>query len=150
MPTSSLRSGGYTEMHNYKKINYSKMAIKTEKGWFAGWDQFGKAKFMESVELAELSSPQMAEVTASKLEKEGMETELAAVYVENDAVAVKWDEGEFSDYTFREARRMLKTFDTVVYMEGFKIREILEVEGYDDESDRYKYVNIYRHGAGPR
>ena len=81
-------------MHNYKKINYSKMAIKTEKGWFAGWDQFGRAKFMESVELAELSSPQMAEVTASKLEKEGMETELAAVYVENDAVAVKWDELE--------------------------------------------------------
>lgn len=55
-----------------------------------------------------------------------------------------------SDYTFREARRMLKTFDTVVYMEGFKIREILEVEGYDDESDRYRYVNIYRYGAGPR
>lgn len=81
-------------MHNYKKINYSKRAIKTEKGWFAGWDQFGRAKFMESVELAELSSPQMAEVTASKLEKEGMETELATVYVENDAIAVKWDELE--------------------------------------------------------
>jgi len=52
-----------------------------------------------------------------------------------------------SDYSFKEARRMLKTFDTVVYMEGFKVREILEVDGYDDATDKYKYVNIYRFGA---
>ena len=50
-----------------------------------------------------------------------------------------------SSYTFDEARRMLKTFDTVVYMEGFKIREILEVAGYDDEKHDFKYVNIYRY-----
>ena len=50
-----------------------------------------------------------------------------------------------SSYTFDEARRMLKTFDTVVYMEGYRIREILEVEGYDDETKQYKYVNIYRY-----
>lgn len=50
-----------------------------------------------------------------------------------------------SDYSFEEARRMLKTFDTLVYMEGYKIREILECEGYDDETHQYKYVNIYRY-----
>lgn len=49
-----------------------------------------------------------------------------------------------SSYTFDEARRMLKTFDTVVYMEGYKVREILEVDGYDDETKQYKYINIYR------
>lgn len=52
-----------------------------------------------------------------------------------------------SSYTFEEARRMLKTFDTIVYMEGFKIREILECTGYDDETHKYQYVNIYRYGA---
>lgn len=52
-----------------------------------------------------------------------------------------------SSYSFDEARRMLKTFDTVVYMEGYKIREILEVDGYDDETKQYRYTNIYRYGV---
>lgn len=50
-----------------------------------------------------------------------------------------------SSYSFEEARRMLKTFDTVVYMEGFKIREILEVAGYNDQTKQYNYINIYRY-----
>ncbi len=50
-----------------------------------------------------------------------------------------------SSYTFDEARRMLKTFDTVVYMEGFKIREVLEIDGYDDEKHDFRYINIYRY-----
>lgn len=50
-----------------------------------------------------------------------------------------------SDYSFEEARRMLKAFDTLVYMEGYKIREILECEGYDDETHQYKYIPIYRY-----
>lgn len=50
-----------------------------------------------------------------------------------------------SSYTFNEARRMLKTIDTVVYMEGYKIREILEVVGYDDKTNQYQYINIYRY-----
>lgn len=50
-----------------------------------------------------------------------------------------------SSYSFDEARRMLKTFDTVVYLEGYKVREILEVNGYDDDTHSYKYVNIYRY-----
>lgn len=57
-----------------------------------------------------------------------------------------------SSYTFEEARRMLKTFDTVVYMEGFKIREVLEVKGYNDKTHSFEYVNIYRYfppGEGP-
>ncbi len=48
-----------------------------------------------------------------------------------------------SSYSFEEARRMLKTFDTIVYMEGYKIREILECTGYED--GQYKYINIYRY-----
>lgn len=50
-----------------------------------------------------------------------------------------------SSYTFEEARRMLKTFDTVVYMEGYKIREILQVDGYDDITHSYKYTKIYKY-----
>ena len=49
-----------------------------------------------------------------------------------------------SDYSFDEARRMLKTFDTVVYMENYQIQEILEVDGYDDETHQFNYINIYK------
>lgn len=49
-----------------------------------------------------------------------------------------------SSYTFEEARRMLKVIDTIVYMEGYQIREILEVDGYDDKRKQYRYINIYR------
>ena len=51
-----------------------------------------------------------------------------------------------SDYSFEEARRMLKTFDTVVYMEDYKVREILEIDGYDDETHDYNYIPIYKYG----
>jgi len=50
-----------------------------------------------------------------------------------------------STYTFDEARRMLKTFDTVVYMEGCKVREVLEVDGYNDQTKSFKNINIYRY-----
>lgn len=50
-----------------------------------------------------------------------------------------------SDYSFDEARRMLKTFDTLVYMEGYKIRDILECRGYDDETHQFIYDYIYRY-----
>ena len=52
-----------------------------------------------------------------------------------------------SSYTFDEARRMLKTFDTIVYMQDYKIQEILECVGYDDETKQFQYINIYRRGA---
>jgi hypothetical protein len=49
-----------------------------------------------------------------------------------------------SSYSFDEARRMLKTCDTIVYMQAYCIQEILECVGYDDETKQFKYVNIYR------
>lgn len=50
-----------------------------------------------------------------------------------------------SSYTFEESRRMLKSFDTIVYLEGFKVREILEVKGYNDDTHAFDYINIYRY-----
>lgn len=50
-----------------------------------------------------------------------------------------------SDYSFEEARRMLKTFDTLVYMENYKIRDILECRGYDDQSHQFIYDYIYHY-----
>lgn len=50
-----------------------------------------------------------------------------------------------SDYSFDEARQMLKTIDTIVYMEGYKVREILECKGYDRESKNFIYDYIYRY-----
>lgn len=50
-----------------------------------------------------------------------------------------------SSYSFDEAKRMLKTFDTIVYLEGYKVREILEVDGFNDETKQFNYINIYRY-----
>lgn len=50
-----------------------------------------------------------------------------------------------SDYSFEEARRMLKTFDTLVYMEGYKIRDILECKGYNDTTHQFEYDYIYHY-----
>ncbi len=48
-----------------------------------------------------------------------------------------------SSYSFEEARYMLKTFDTVVYMEDYSVKEILEVKGYNMNTHSYEYVPIY-------
>lgn len=50
-----------------------------------------------------------------------------------------------SDYTFDEAKYMLKTFDTIVYMENYKIREILECRGYNMNTKQFIYDYIYRY-----
>ena len=50
-----------------------------------------------------------------------------------------------SSYSFEEARRMLKTFDTIVYMEGYKVRQILQVQGYDDDTKQFIYLPIFKY-----
>ena len=50
-----------------------------------------------------------------------------------------------SDYSFEEAHRMLSVVDTLVYMEGYKVREILEVNGYNDKTHSYNYIPMYKY-----
>lgn len=50
-----------------------------------------------------------------------------------------------SSYSFEEARRMLKVMDTIVYMEGYKVRHILECHGYDDKTNQFIYEEIYKY-----
>ena len=50
-----------------------------------------------------------------------------------------------SDYSFEEAHRMLKEVDTIVYMGGYKIRDILEVHGYNIDTHQYNYREVYRY-----
>ena len=52
-----------------------------------------------------------------------------------------------STYTLDEAKRMLKSIDTVVYAENYKIREIVEIKGYDDDTKQYDFDYIYKYGA---
>ena len=79
------------------KIKYSKQAIKTNKGWFVGYDQFGKAKFIDDINLSELLIPNIALRTINKLmcPDEGCSYAKAYdVYVDKDMAAVKWDDLE--------------------------------------------------------
>lgn len=43
-----------------------------------------------------------------------------------------------------DAKRMMKTFQTIVYLEDFCVKEISEIVGYDDEKKDMIYRAIYR------
>ena len=43
-----------------------------------------------------------------------------------------------------QAKRMLKSFDTIVYLENFKIKEISKVVGYNEDTHDMEYKYIYR------
>ena len=49
-----------------------------------------------------------------------------------------------SDYTKEQAMYMLKEIGCIVYMEHFKVKEISEIEGYDEEKKELKFKVIYR------
>lgn len=91
------------------KIPYSKRAIKTEHGWFTGWDAFGNAKYINTVELAELSSYPMANSTAEKLKSECKSINIVRVYNDNETLAVAWDELEIIIDKLSEFDKISKT-----------------------------------------
>lgn len=43
-----------------------------------------------------------------------------------------------------QAKRMLKSFQTIVYLENFQIKEISEITGYNEETHEMEYRYIYR------
>ena len=51
--------------------------------------------------------------------------------------------GEYKD--FDQAKKNIKSFQTIVYLEDFKVREIAEIEGYDRDTKEMKYKYIYKY-----
>ena len=49
-----------------------------------------------------------------------------------------------SDYKKEEAMQMLKHMDVVIFLKDFKIHEISEVEGWDNENKKLIYKDVYR------
>ena len=50
--------------------------------------------------------------------------------------------GYAQDYV--QAKRMIKSFQTIVYMQDFKVQEISEIVGYDEEKKDMIYRYIYK------
>ena len=46
--------------------------------------------------------------------------------------------------TYDQAKRMIKSFQTIVYMEDFQVKEISEIVGYDEEKKDMIYRYIYK------
>lgn len=46
--------------------------------------------------------------------------------------------------SYDQAKRMLKSFQTIVYLEDFKVKEISEITGYDEKKHDMTYRYIYR------
>jgi Flp pilus assembly CpaF family ATPase len=53
--------------------------------------------------------------------------------------------GYAKDYD--QAMRMIRSFQTVVYLEGYKVREISEITGYNESTHTMDYRYIYRRDA---
>lgn len=49
-----------------------------------------------------------------------------------------------SDYSLTEATRMLKDLEIIIYIEGFKIQEITEIVGYNEEDKKIIYKTVYK------
>ena len=49
-----------------------------------------------------------------------------------------------SDYTISECLRMLKDLEVIVYMSHYKVSEIVEITGYDDEEKVLKFRSIFK------
>lgn len=49
-----------------------------------------------------------------------------------------------SDYNLTEATRMLKDLEVIVYIQGYRIVEISEIVGYDEDKQKILYKSIYR------
>lgn len=47
--------------------------------------------------------------------------------------------------SMEQAMEMLKSFQTIVYLEGFKVREISEITGYNRKTKQMEYRHIYRY-----
>lgn len=45
---------------------------------------------------------------------------------------------------YNQAKRMLKSFQTIVYLEDFKVKEISEITGYNEKTKDMEYRYIYR------
>lgn len=51
---------------------------------------------------------------------------------------------ESSDYTKEQAMYMLKEIGCIVYMENFKVKEISEIDGFDNEKQELIFKTVYR------
>ena len=49
-----------------------------------------------------------------------------------------------SSATYDQVKRMMKSFQTIVYLQDFKVCEISEIIGYDDKRKDMIYRSIYR------
>ena len=49
-----------------------------------------------------------------------------------------------ANITYDQAKRMIKSFQTIVYMEDYQIQEISEIIGYDEDKKDMIYRPIYR------
>ena len=49
-----------------------------------------------------------------------------------------------STFSMETAKNMISGFDVIVYMEKYKVREILENTGYNRQTDEFEYRTIYK------
>ena len=48
-----------------------------------------------------------------------------------------------SNLNYDQAKRMIKSFEIIVYMENYKVKEISEIIGYDEDKKDMIYRSIY-------
>jgi ERCC4-type nuclease len=51
---------------------------------------------------------------------------------------------ESPNTSYDQAKRVIKSFQTIVYLEDFKVKEITRIVGYDEKKKDMIYQRIYK------
>ena len=51
--------------------------------------------------------------------------------------------------SYEQAKRMMKSFQTIVYLSGYKVQEITEIVGFDEKKKDMIYKSIYKREEKP-
>ncbi len=123
-------------------VNYT-----SDKGQAVNLEQLGQLALVAGANVFVIGEAKGAEIcSAITLSNSGCRT---AITIHSPSSTETLDKmadlamrGYANDYT--QAMRMLKSFQTIVYLENFSVREISEITGYNEEAHQMEYRYIYR------
>ena len=118
----------------------------TDDGYAINLEQLGQLALVAGANVFIIGEAKGAEIcSAITLSNSGCRT---AITIHSDSSTQTID--KMTDLAMRgyaqdidQAKRMLTSFQTVVYLKDFKVQEIAEITGYDEEKHDMKYRYIY-------
>lgn len=138
------------ELFTYRKgvmfqhvVNYS----RDERQMAVNLEQLGQLALVAGANVFIIGEAKGAEIcSAITLSNSGCRTAITIHSPSSTETLDKMADLAMRGYAqdYNQAMRMLKSFQTIVYLQDFQIKEISEITGYDDKTNSMKYRYIYR------